>query len=86
MSREVFARSVTSKCSLVSTPLEGTAMDKEVIPGLEGVPIAESAISRVDGAAGKLEYRGVSVEQLADLGTFEETSWSPRYGELPTPA
>ncbi|MCH7705155.1 MAG: citrate synthase [Planctomycetes bacterium] len=59
-------------------------MDKEVIPGLEGVPIAESAISRVDGAAGKLEYRGVSVEQLADLGTFEETSWLLLYGELPT--
>lgn len=84
MSREALAKSVTSNCSVVSTPLEGIAMDKEVIPGLEGVPIAESAISRVDGAAGKLEYRGISVEQLADLGSFEETSWLLLYGELPT--
>ncbi|MFQ5414764.1 MAG: citrate synthase [Phycisphaerae bacterium] len=59
-------------------------MPQNVISGLEGVPIAESAISRVDGEAGRLEYRGISVEQLAEHSTFEETSWLLLYGALPT--
>lgn len=56
---------------------------KEVIPGLEGVPIAESAVSFVDGNAGKLEYRGINVEQLAEHSTFEETAYMLLFGELP---
>ena len=34
-------------------------MPHEFVPGLEGVPIAESAISFVDGLEGILEYRGI---------------------------
>jgi citrate synthase len=42
-------------------------------PGLEGVPIAESAISLVEGQAGRLTYRGYSIEDLTQPGvTFEE--------------
>ena len=59
-------------------------MATEVIPGLEGVAIAESGVSFVDGKAGKLEYRGISVEDLAELSTFEETSYLLLYGHLPT--
>lgn len=59
-------------------------MTIELIPGLEGVPCAESAISRVDGQAGKLEYRGYSIEDLAEHSSFEETSLLLLYGELPT--
>ena len=56
----------------------------ELIPGLEGVPIAESSISHVDGQAGKLEYRGINVELLAEKSTFEETSYLLLTGKLPT--
>ncbi len=56
----------------------------ELIPGLEGVPIAESSVSHVDGQAGKLEYRGINVERLAEQSTFEETSYLLLTGKLPT--
>ena len=59
-------------------------MATELIHGLEGVPIAESAISFVDGKAGRLEYRGIDVEHLAEHSTFEETSYLLLFGNLPT--
>jgi citrate synthase len=54
-------------------------------PGLEGVPIAESKISLVDGEAGWLGYRGYPIGELAD-GTFEETVALLYDGELPSAA
>jgi citrate synthase len=59
-------------------------MPYDLVPGLEGVPIAQSGISFVDGQAGKLEYRGINVEVLAEHSTFEETSYLLLYGKLPT--
>lgn len=59
-------------------------MAHELIPGLEGIPIAESGVSFVDGQAGRLEYRGISVEDLAEHATFEETSYLLLFGDLPT--
>lgn len=56
----------------------------ELVPGLEGVAIAESSVSFVDGQAGKLEYRGINVERLAESSTFEETSYLLLTGKLPT--
>src|SRR5438552_19147497 len=50
-------------------------------PGLEGVIAGETAISNIDEG---LHYRGYSVEELARLGTFEETAYLLLYGELPT--
>ncbi len=61
-------------------------MTLELIPGLEGVPIAESAVSFVDGRAGRLEYRGIDIEHLARHSTFEETSYLLLFGALPTHA
>jgi citrate synthase len=56
-------------------------------PGLEGVPIAESAISLVNGEAGRLTYRGYSIEELTQPGvTFEEIVALLYDGELPTQA
>ncbi len=60
------------------------AMDTSVvIPGLEGVPIAESSISLVDGEAGRLYYRGYSIEDLTRGTTFEEVIALLFDGELP---
>ncbi|MGE3960182.1 MAG: citrate/2-methylcitrate synthase [Dehalococcoidia bacterium] len=54
-------------------------------PGLEGVPIAESAISLVEGQAGRLTYRGYSIEELTQPGvTFEEVVALLYDGELPS--
>jgi citrate synthase len=54
-----------------------------LIPGLEGVPAAESSISLVDGQAGKLYYRGYSIEDLTVDTTFEEVIALLYDGELP---
>jgi citrate synthase len=55
-------------------------------PGLEDVPIAESAISFIDGKRARLEYRGIAVETLARESCFEETAWLLLKGELPSQA
>ena len=59
---------------------------KELVPGLAGIPAAESAISYIDGGIGILEYRGIPIETLAQLSTFEETAWLLLYGNQPTVA
>lgn len=55
----------------------------EYRPGLEGIPAAQSSISYVDGQRGILEYRGISIEELAAKSTFLETSYLLIWGELP---
>ncbi|HET6362506.1 MAG TPA: citrate synthase [Gemmatimonadota bacterium] len=51
--------------------------------GLEGVVVAESEISYVDGQEGRLVYRGYSIEELAEYSSFEETTKLLLDGELP---
>ena len=56
----------------------------EYSPGLEGVVAAQTAISEVDGANGRLIYRGgYLIEDLAPAISFEETSYLLWNGELP---
>jgi citrate synthase len=56
----------------------------EYSPGLEGVVAAETAISEVDGANGRLIYRGgYLIEDIAAVATFEETAYLLWNGELP---
>ncbi len=61
-------------------------MSHEFVPGLEGVPIAESAISFVDGLKGVLEYRGIRIQNLAEHSTYEETAHLLLKGDLPDQA
>src|SRR5215831_6646197 len=56
----------------------------ELRPGLADVPVAESAISFIDGKNARLEYRGIAVETLARESCFEETTWLLLKGELPS--
>jgi citrate synthase len=51
--------------------------------GLEGIPATQSSISFVDGQRGLLEYRGISVEELAEKSNFIETAYLLIWGELP---
>src|SRR5437667_2602677 len=56
----------------------------ELRPGLADVPVAESAISFIDGQRARLEYRGIAVETLARQSCFEETAWLLLKGDLPS--
>ncbi|PZO58369.1 MAG: citrate synthase [Phormidesmis priestleyi] len=53
-------------------------------PGLEGVPVTQSSISYVDGQQGILEYRGISIEDIAQKSSFLETAYLLIWGGLPT--
>jgi citrate synthase len=60
--------------------------DSAPAAGLEGVVVAQSELSYVDGQAGKLVYRGHPIEDLAEHSTFEETCMLILDGDLPTRA
>jgi citrate synthase len=51
--------------------------------GLEGVIAAESEICQIDGASGKLYYRGYSIEDLAQYSSFEEATYLLLFEQLP---
>ena len=56
----------------------------EFSPGLEGVVAAETAVSEVDGANGRLIYRGgYLIEDLVPVTTYEEVAYLLWHGELP---
>jgi len=56
----------------------------EFSPGLEGVVAAETAVSEVDGAGGRLIYRGgYLIEDLVPVASYEETAYLLWHGELP---
>lgn len=56
----------------------------ELVPGLAGIPAAESSVSFIDGQAGVLEYRGYPIEELSAHSSYEEVAWLLLYGELPS--
>ena len=51
--------------------------------GLEGVVAATTAISKVDGAAGRLIYRGYDIHDLARTTSYEEIAHLLWFGHLP---
>jgi len=81
----------------VSTPSEPNAPNKptyrddfefpvtvELGPGLEGAITNKTKIGYVDGQAGRLVYRGYSIEDLCERSTYEETAYLLVFGRLPT--
>lgn len=52
--------------------------------GLEGVVVGATGLSHVDGAAGRLTYRGFDIDDLAQHATFEEVCHLLLFGTLPT--
>ena len=59
-------------------------MSDELKRGLEGVLVAESALSHVDGQEGRLIYRGYPIEDLARGASYEEVLYLLWHGHLPT--
>ncbi|HXI10471.1 MAG TPA: citrate synthase [Thermodesulfobacteriota bacterium] len=55
----------------------------DLVPGLEGIPAAESAISYIDGDKGILEYRGIPIETLSVESNFIEVAYLLVFGKLP---
>ncbi len=52
--------------------------------GLAGVIAGQSAIATVGQAGEGLNYRGYSIDDLAENATFEEVAYLLHYGQLPT--
>ncbi len=59
------------------------AATTEIERGLEGVVIAKSAITFIDGEQGILRYRGIDINELAAKSNFEETTYLLWNGNLP---
>lgn len=59
-------------------------MSDEVKKGLEGVVVAESGLSFINGDEGRLVYRGYEIEDLANEASYEEVLYLLWHGELPT--
>jgi len=54
-----------------------------VDPGLEGVVVGSTGISKVAGQEGRLTYRGYDIADLAAHATFEEVAFLLWHGRLP---
>ncbi|NLV09036.1 citrate synthase [Halomicrobium mukohataei] len=61
-------------------------MSDDLKQGLEGVLVTESELSKIDGDAGKLVYRGYTIEDLATGASFEEVLYLLWHGHLPNAA
>jgi len=53
-------------------------------PGLEGVVLTSTQLSRIDGEVGQLRYLGYDIHELAQQATFEEICLLLWHGALPS--
>src|SRR5438445_6357963 len=74
----------------MSTMMPGTnenaqkeAASKAKKGGLEGIVAATTALSKVEGTAGRLIYRGYNIHDLARTTSFEEVAYLLWFGHLP---
>ncbi|MDJ1432369.1 citrate synthase [Halostagnicola sp. A-GB9-2] len=58
-------------------------MADDLKKGLEGVLVAESGLSSIDGDEGRLVYRGYTIEDLARGASYEEVAYLLWHGQLP---
>jgi citrate synthase len=58
-------------------------MEDQISRGLEGVAVAETRLSYIDGDAGELVIGGFPVEELAPNATYEESVFLLLYDRLP---
>ncbi len=54
--------------------------------GLKGIYFERSSVSKIDGRAGELSYRGYSIHDLATHSSFEEVAYLLIHGALPSAA
>jgi citrate synthase len=68
-----------------ATPPPAAADDRPYSPGLEGVLAGETSLSKVDGANGRLVYRGYRIGDLVEHGSYPAVAnllwtgdWDPK--------
>jgi citrate synthase len=78
-----YHRSMTDAPAAASSPV--AAADRPYSPGLEGVLAGETSLSKVDGANGRLIYRGYRIGDLVEHGTYPAVAnllwtgdWDPK--------
>lgn len=71
---------------MAATTTNGNMTKSHASRGLEGIVVGSTAMSDVDGQAGKLTIRGYSVEEIAGKATLEEVAYLLWHGELPKAA
>src|SRR5258707_7894456 len=83
-------QSTKSPAGNAPAPEAPEADDRPYSPGLEGVIAGETALSKVDGANGRLTYRGYRIGDLVEHGTYAAVAnllwtgdWVPSH-RLPT--
>ncbi|MFY4815124.1 citrate synthase/methylcitrate synthase [Halorubrum salsamenti] len=59
-------------------------MTDSLNPGLEGVAVAETRLSQINGGQGNLAIRGFPIDELAGNARYEETVFLLLNGRLPT--
>ncbi len=67
-----------------TTTVNGAAAPDPATSGLEGIVVARTELSDVDGLKGKLTVRGYDVEELAGHASLEEVAHLLWYGALPS--
>jgi len=70
----------------VTTKGKGTRAMAQIAKGLEGVVVADTALSHIDGERGRLIYCGYDIGDLAAHATFEEVAYLLWHGHLPNRA
>ncbi len=58
-------------------------MEDQIHKGLEGIVVAESNLSDIDGSEGRLVYRGYGIDDLAREACYEEVLHLLWHGHLP---
>jgi citrate synthase len=76
---------MTDGTAAATAPAAPAADDRPYSPGLEGVLAGETALSKVDGANGRLIYRGYRIGDLVEHGTYPAVAnllwtgdWDPK--------
>jgi citrate synthase len=59
-----------TQSTAAGAPTSAPADDRPYSPGLEGVLAGETSLSKVDGANGRLVYRGYRIGDLVEHGTY----------------
>jgi citrate synthase len=77
-------RKAKEKIEMTAETPGTTSTIKQNRGGLEGVVAATTTLSKVEGTAGRLIYRGYNIHDLARTTTFEEIVYLLWFGKLPT--
>ena len=62
-----------------------TLLEKGYFPGLAGIPVVKSRVSKVDGENGVLTYRGYKATELAQHYSYEDVCFLLLHEDLPLP-